>query len=260
MTRQAKYFRYLFLTIFILGLFLEKTGLAGPPFFSDDPVPVEYKHTEIYFASTYIRDKGGTSGSLPMLDMNYGILPELHAHVTTPFNFSQEKIGQEDEAGELHRARTQYGYGDTELGFKWRLIQERKFVPQLAVYPLLELPTGNSKKELGAGEPQLFLPVWIQKSWGKWTSYGGCGYWFNPENENWTYLGGVLQREFSEWLTLGGEILYRTADKVDERNGLGVNFGGQINVTKNHHILGSAGTDVQGPKRATVYAAYQLTF
>ena len=174
----------LILIVFLTGL-LSKAVYAGPPFFTDDPVPVEYKHTEIYVASTYIREKGGSSsGSLPMLDMNYGILPNLHAHVTTPFNFNHAK----------ENGRTDYGYGDTELGFKYRLIHERRLIPHVAIYPLAELPTGNSKRGLGAGKAQLFLPLWLQKSWGPWSSYGGAGYWFNPGegNKNWTYLGAIL--------------------------------------------------------------------
>ena len=115
-----------------------------------------------------------------MLDMNYGILPDIHAHVTTPFNFNHVK-GDD---------RTDYGYGDTELGFKYRLTHERKLIPQVAFYPFVELPTGTSERELGAGRAQLFLPLWAQKSWGPWTFYGGGGYWFNPGegNKSWTYL------------------------------------------------------------------------
>ncbi len=253
--------------IIILSFFIlfQKILFAGPPFFTDDPVPVEYKHTEIYVASTYIRDKGGASGSLPMLDMNYGILPDLHAHVTTPFNFNHSKAKtdiNEDGEEETVPARTDFGYGDTELGFKYRLIRESRLIPHIAIYPAVELPTGNSKRGLGNGKAQLFLPVWLQKSWGAWTSYGGAGYWFNPGegNKNWTYLGWVVQRDISKQLNLGGEMTYRTPDKKGERSGLGLNFGGQINITQNHHLLASAGTDVYGPRHFTLYIAYQLTF
>jgi len=27
-----------------------------------------------------------------------------------------------------------------------------------------------------------FLPLWLQKSWGRWTSYGG-GYWINGSGQ-----------------------------------------------------------------------------
>lgn len=258
----ARHFKRLFAVFLLLVVLYPKNSFAGPPFATDDPVPVDYKHTEIYVASTYTRDKGGSSGSLPLFDMNYGLLPDLHIHAATPFNYNREKMGEEDEEGELHRARTQYGYGDTELGFKWRLIHEKKWIPQVAVYPAVELTTGSAVRGLGAQKTQVFLPVWLQKSWGKWSSYGGGGCWFNPGvgNKNWLYLGDVLQREISEWLAVGGEINYRTLDAVGGQSGLGLNFGGQINLTQNHHLLASAGTDAYGPRHFTSYLAYQLTF
>ncbi len=249
-----------------LAVFLiSETCYAGPPFFTDDPVPVEYKHTEIYFASTLVSDTGGISGTLPMIDMNYGLIPDLHLHATTPFNYTHPRsVAEENEDGEIERTRTktQYGYGDTELGFKWRLIHETRYFPQVAVYPAVDIPTGNFQRGLGAGRATEFLPVWLQKGWGKWTAYGGSGYWINPGagNKNWTYLGGVLQRDFPKWFSLGAEINFRTRDTVDGQNGLGLNFGGQFNATENHHFLFSMGTDVHGPNHLTSYLAYQLTF
>ena len=80
-----------------LALLFSKICYAGPPFFTDDPVPVERKHTEIYFASTFVSEKGGISGNLPMIDMNYGILQDIHAHVTTLFNYNHDKGEPEGE-------------------------------------------------------------------------------------------------------------------------------------------------------------------
>ena len=114
---------------------------------------------------------------------------------------------------------TTYGYGDTELGAKYRFIQETNWIPQVGTFPLIELPTGNDERSLGTGKTQLFLPLWLQKSWGPWTTYGGGGYWFNPGegNKDWVYTGWLLQRDLSKWVTFGGEIFYRTADKTDGR-------------------------------------------
>src|SRR5258708_838938 len=50
---------------------------AGPPFATDDPEPVEYRHWEIYLGSQYEHGGDGASGTLPHLEVNYGALPEL---------------------------------------------------------------------------------------------------------------------------------------------------------------------------------------
>lgn len=48
---------------------------AGPPFRTDDPVPVEYKHYEFYSFSTATRGKGDTDGAMPGFELTYGIIP-----------------------------------------------------------------------------------------------------------------------------------------------------------------------------------------
>src|SRR5439155_20936053 len=127
----------------------------------------------------------GWSGALPLVDANYGVFPDVHFHVATPFNFIR-----------LDQTASQYGYGDTEVGAKIRFLRETKDHPQAALYPAFEIPTGNEKKGLGSGHVQFFLQVWIQESWGWWTSYGVGGYWINPGdgNKNWEFAGWELQR------------------------------------------------------------------
>jgi hypothetical protein len=90
---------------------------------------------------------------------------------------------------------SQFGYGDTELGGKHRFVRETVRLPQMAVYPSVDLPTGDAARGLGAGHAQVFLPLWLQKSLGPWTIDGGS-YWFNPGsgNRNWWSAGWLVQR------------------------------------------------------------------
>ena len=101
-----------------------------------------------------------------------------------------------------------YGLTDTETGAKIRFVQETKHRPQVGIYPMLELPTGSYSRGLGVGKVWYKLPVWIQKSWGEWTSYGGAGYQVVPQHEyrNFLYAGWLLQRNIGKKLTLGGEL------------------------------------------------------
>ena len=63
-------------------------------------------------------------------------------------------------------------------------------MPQIGTFPIIEIPTIRNS-EFGNGKAQLYIPVWIQKSWDKLTTYGGAGYWINPgsNNKNWVYTG-----------------------------------------------------------------------
>jgi hypothetical protein len=44
----------------------------------------------------------------------------------------------------------------------------------------------------------LFLPLWIQKSWGDWQTYGGGGYYIDQDyavsDKNYWYAGWLLQK------------------------------------------------------------------
>ncbi|HVN47915.1 MAG TPA: hypothetical protein VMU30_03740 [Bacteroidota bacterium] len=156
---------------------------------------------------------------------------------------------------------THYGYSDTELGVKYRFVQETDSSPQIGCFPLIELPTGNQNDQLGNGSLQVYLPVWIQKSWGKLTSYGGGGMWINPGagHKNSFFTGWELQYDFSDVITLGNEFYYQTAQTQDSESNSGFNLGGYINLTEQHHILFSVGHTLSGDGAYTGYIAYQLT-
>ena len=47
-------------------------AFAGPPFRTDDPEPVAYRHGEAYLFSSGTRDAGGMSGAGPAMEFNYG--------------------------------------------------------------------------------------------------------------------------------------------------------------------------------------------
>jgi hypothetical protein len=61
----------------VLSLFGLQTALAGPPFRTDDPVPVAFGHFELYTAAIGTHVKGDTSGGLPSVELTYGLIPSL---------------------------------------------------------------------------------------------------------------------------------------------------------------------------------------
>jgi len=165
----------------VLLLGLPITVSAGPPYITDDPEPVKYRHWEIYLASIFTEQTDAWTTTPPHLEVNYGALPNLQLHAILPMSLYAPAEGA-----------SSYGYGDTELGAKYRFLQERKWRPQIGTFPLLELPTGSHARNLGSGHVQSFLPLWMQKSIGPWTAYGGGGYWINPGAHNQT--GGLPER------------------------------------------------------------------
>jgi len=153
---------------------------------------------------------------------------------------------------------------DTEIGIKYRFIQETPDCPQAGVFPLLEVPTGDPDRDLGSGRVGAFLPLWLQKSWARKarvTAYGGGGYHINPgaDNRDWVFLGLVLQRQVTESIILGGEIFHRTPTQAHDEDDTAFNLASIIDLSDCHHILLSAGRSIDGPNEFQAYAAYQLT-
>lgn len=223
---------------------------AGPPYFTDDPEPVDYQHLEFYLASQSQFTKDSKDITLPHFEVNYGVIPNVQLHLIAPFRYTKQE-------GSLKH----YGYSDTELGIKWRFIQESEYIPMIGIFPMAEIPTGNKDKGLGNGKAQYFFPLWIQKSRGNWSSYGGGGYWINSGegNKNYWIIGWQAQYKFTDALSVGAEIFHRSASETGGESGTGFNIGAVIDFGELHHLLLSAGRDFKGPDTFTSYIAYQLT-
>jgi hypothetical protein len=236
----------------ILALTLTGKVHAGPPFVTDDPEPVDYQHWEFYIASAHTKLGGDWSGTAPHIELNYGVVPNVQLHLIAPLAYDVPPDG-----------KSHYGYGDTELGVKFRFIQETNCLPQVGVFPLLEVPTGSAGDNLGNGHMQAFLPVWLQKSWGSWTAYGGGGYGINSfsGHGNWNFIGGVLQKQVLPNLLIGAEIYHRTELETDFPNrGTAFNVGTVIDFSEHQHLLFSAGRSIDGPINFQCYIAWQFTF
>lgn len=242
-----KQISFYFLLVMVLGT---ATVWAGPPFETDDPEPTDYKHWEIYLGATALQLKGQRlSGTIPFVAVNYGAFPDTQLSLTEQVAFSPVPGG--------------YGYGDTLVGVKYRFIHEGADIPQVAVFPQVNIPTGDASKGLGSGVAQYLLPIWFQKSWDPWTTFGGAGYWINPGtgNKNWLFAGWEVQRDFGKGLTLGGEVFYHGASTNDQADGFGFNLGSEIHFDDVNHIVFSVGRDfIQTTYTLTSFVAYEWTF
>jgi hypothetical protein len=235
-------------------LFASCLAVAGPPFLTDDPEPIDYQHHEFYIATQLTKTADGTSGTLPHLEYNYGAAPNLMVHILVPYAYSDPQVGSRES-----------GLGDIELGVKYRFLQETDSLPMAGIFPIVVTSTGDEKKGLGNGSAQLFLPLWLQKKWGDWQTYGGGGYWFNNASgaKNHWFFGWQLQNELSEHVTLGGEIFYNTEKVEGEGSSVGFNVGGFYHFNENNHLLFSVGSGLSNislTNQFSSYLGYQLTW
>jgi Putative MetA-pathway of phenol degradation len=232
---------------FLLAL-ASTSAFAGPPFQTDDPEPVAFRHYEAYGFSIVDHGSGSTFSQLPAFEFNYGAAPNLQLHIIVP--------------GAYVTPQAAYGIGDIELGAKYRFVPEGKLRPQIGTFAMVELPSGNSQRGLGNGLLWARLPIWMQKSFGKWTTYGGAGYQINhaPGMKDSLFAGWLVQRELSKKWTLGAEVYHSESVAAGSRQTTFVDSGGYYNFKDNLSLLFMVGHTMTGERHTVGYLGLYYTW
>ena len=233
------------------ALLIAGAAAAGPPFLTDDPEPIPYRHWEAYLFGTLDQSGGARAGQGPAVELNYGFAPDFMAHLIVPAAYVSPAAGPAAS-----------GWGDVTLGLKYRFVHETGHRPEVGIFPMLSLPTGSARRGLGNGRPVLQLPVWVQKSWGRWTTYGGGGVTLNdaPGARSSGFAGWLVERQVSPSLLLGGEVFSQGSTAVDAPGTTIVNAGGQIALTRILSVLFSGGASVAGARHTVAYLALYATW
>jgi hypothetical protein len=194
------------LVLLLLGC--AKPIFAGPPFQTDDPEPVDFRHYEFYIFGGVDGTPAEIDPTGPAAEFNWGAAPRLQIHVVFPLGAIMPSNNPAYLPGGT--GPSAYGITDTELGAKYEWFKETKYRPMIGTFTMLEIPTGSYSKGLGVGTPWFKLPLWLQKSWGPWTTYGGGGYEIVPQKQydNFGYEGWLVQRDIGKKLTLGTEVFH----------------------------------------------------
>lgn len=234
------------------GTFLLAATLrAGPPFLTDDPEPVDLHHWELYVFGQGDRTSEGDTIAGPALELNYGAAPNTQLHLVLPYaNVSTPGTGWTR------------GLGDTEFGVKYRFLDETDSRPQVGVFPMAEVATGSSDRGLGNGRTWYRLPLWIQKSWGSWTTYGGGGVALNAAAgaRDYGFGGWLLQHDVGKSLTFGGELFGQGPDTDGGRGFVAANAGGYVKISDSFNLLFSAGHSVSGARHTLWYLGLYWTW
>jgi hypothetical protein len=243
--------RILSLSMIVTATFIDSVW-AGPPFITDDPEPVEYRHWEINYALTESWRNGEISANIPALDINYGASPDLQLHVQPRYSYEKTVNG------------SRFGIDDTELGAKYRFwtSQHDTSSTSAAIYPMVQLPTGDTRLGPSRGQKQSFLPLWVQHDNETWTVYGGAGYRINPGtgNKNSFFTGAAALYRLSQKLQLGGELFHETPTAIGDEGTAGFNLGGAYSLTSDCNFLFSAGRARDSTNERSIYFALQVIY
>ena len=234
---------------------LSGRALAGPPFQTDDPEPVPFGHYELYFFAASDGTPVETDPAGPSVEFNWGGLPNAEIH-------SVFRLGAAIPAS----GRARYGLLDTELGMKYRLVEQTSLRPAIAIFPMVELPTGSASRGLGAGRISYRLPLWLEKDFGPWTTYGGGGYQIVNQigYRSFPFAGWLLQRDIGDKWTLGGEVWYHGPEGLgtpEQRYATMLDFGGYYYYEKpDAQLLFCIGHTAMGQSETYAYLGLYWTW
>ena len=222
---------------------------AGPPFLTDDPVPVDLGHHEFYLFATRDHVSQTSAIAAPSIEYNRAIGAEAQMHIGVPVAWNVPAHGS--AIG---------GIGDIELGIKYRFVSAGGL--QAGLFPMIELATGSARRGLGNGSTWYRLPLWVQKSEGAWTFNGGGGVIVNPARgmRNPSFGGVLAQYAFSPRWTLGSELFRQNALAADQPGYTLLNAGGYFNASQNFSVLFSVGASVAGAPHTVAYLGLYWTW
>lgn len=219
-------------------------SFAGPPFVSDDPQPTDYKHFEIYAFAQGSEARDGT-GSAFGIDFNYGAAPDLQLTAVIPLEVDMPSSGS-----------SAVGLGNVELAAKYKFLHQEDIGWDVAVFPRVFFPSGSA--EVGEKHFSLLLPVWLGRSWGDWSTFGGGGCVINRSGDSQDYclMGWALTRRVLPNLQIGAEVVHQGADSKGARPSTGVGAGLIYDVNDNVHLLAYAGPGLQNAAETARYSWY----
>jgi hypothetical protein len=207
--------------------------LAGPPYVTDDPEPAPLGETELYLFSAGAVRHGAFGETESGIEANYGAMADVQLSAAVSFS---------------HDSSAALRWSGLGLGVKYRFAHEDEgWSPQASFYPAAGLRAD--------GTAELLLPVWLQKSFGAWTAFGGGGLEITAEpGSRAAWTGGVaLTRRIDDRLSIGAEIYGETAEFAGESGTSGLRLGLTRELDEHFVLLGSLGPVFEGSKTSAAY-------
>jgi hypothetical protein len=222
---------------------------GGPPMLTDDAGTPGSGVWEINAAYLEERTSQERLRSFPHVDFNYGLGEHIQLKYETGWAFADTSEGVKS------------GLDDSLLGLKWRFLDQSSSGVDMSVYPQLQLENSSYSVAQGIAlpGPNFFLPVEIEREFGRIKVVGEVGYqYFHAEQNEWVVgLLGSLQA--SDALELMAEVRIfsgNLSENLLTRGDVILNVGLRHALGSGFKLLASVGTGISSGPQATSFIAY----
>ena len=185
----------IFSTLILSSSFVD----AARPLTTDDAWTVEKGQFQFESGFDAARQDNHDRELGPSLTVTYGLLESMDIGLGSGYVFLDPKEGHKEN-----------GFADTELKAKYRLFDEKKWIPAFAISGILNIPTASESKGLGSGKTDFGMNAIATKQIAeRWVVHLNVGYTFigedSVDNDMNCSLGG--QFILTESWALVGEVI-----------------------------------------------------
>ena len=107
--------------------------------------------------------------------------------------------------------------------------------------------TSSPSTGVGQRYSSLLLPIWLEKDWDRWSTFGGggCAIHHGRDSQNYCLAGWALARQVLPSLQLGAELVHQTPDSRGARTSTAIGAGLHYDLSMTYHLLAYAGVGLK---------------
>lgn len=226
---------------------------AGPPLITDDPGTPGDGKWEVNAAFVLERSREERVIAAPTLDVNYGV----GDHLQLKYEVALLAVDRDGEDARV-------GVGNSEIGLKWRFLDEDRHGVSASVYPKVEFnnPTDSVRRGVVESGTHVLLPFQFAKTVGPVEVFGEAGYQFVQHEEDLWIYGLAVAYPLSQRLELLAEVHGTVEQDFDDHEPL-VNAGLAWGLSEHTNLLLSIGRGLRDRDKSPdllLYAGVQFNF
>jgi hypothetical protein len=172
--------------------------LAARPLTTDDAYTVEKGKFQVETGFDFSRQDNHDNEFSPSATLTYGLFERMDVGVGSAYLFFNPSEGKKEN-----------GLGDTALKIKYRPVDQKDWIPSVAISGTLKIPTASESKGLGSGKTDFNINTILTWNVSKQMQvHVNLGYTFMGEHreDNELNYSGAVQFILSDKWALVGEI------------------------------------------------------